>query len=342
MARVGIVFHGDLSARNNTDLSASRFAGITSALSANGLEPVPAVFNDDFVGEFVNDASNLDALLVWVNPITADGHDRSKLDEALRDLAKNGVLVSTHPDIILRMGTKQVLFDTKGMGWGSDVRVYNSLRELETGIKNSLADGRARVLKQYRGHSGGGIWKVQRDGDMFKLRHAERGSIEQKVDFEKVLETFAPYFQNGGRMIDQEYQERLTDGMIRCYLVVDKIEGFGHQAINALFPAPPGANPEDAPQPGPRLYYPPDKPEFQQLRRKMEDEFLPELLTTLKLNRAELPLLWDADFLFGPKDKDGDDTYVLCEINVSSVSPFPEWAEAPLARATLQRLMKTS
>jgi hypothetical protein len=39
-------------------------------------------------------------------------------------------------------------------------------------------------------------------------------------------------------MIDQAYQERLTEGMIRCYLVVDQVEGFGHQAINALFPRP--------------------------------------------------------------------------------------------------------
>jgi len=47
-----------------------------------------------------------------------------------------------------------------------------------------------------------------------------------------------PYFSANGRMIDQEYQERLPEGMIRCYLVHDKVVGFGHQAINALFPAP--------------------------------------------------------------------------------------------------------
>ena len=52
-----------------------------------------------------------------------------------------------------------------------------------------------------------------------------------------------------------------------------------------------------------------------------------------------LPLLWDADFLFGPKTASGEDTYVLCEINVSAVSPFPEEALKPLAKAAIERLL---
>jgi len=50
-----------------------------------------------------------------------------------------------------------------------------------------------------------------------------------------------------------------------------------------------------------------------------------------------LPVLWDCDFLLGPKDAAGQDTYVLCEINASSVSPFPDSAVAPIAAATLAR-----
>lgn len=47
-------------------------------------------------------------------------------------------------------------------------------------------------------------------------------------------------------MIDQAWQSRLPEGMIRCYLVHDKVAGFGCRAINALFLAPPGAPPESA------------------------------------------------------------------------------------------------
>jgi len=34
--------------------------------------------------------------------------------------------------------------------------------------------------------------------------------------------------------------------------------------------------------------------------------------------------IWDADFLYGPRMTSGADTYVLCEINVSSTFTFPE------------------
>jgi len=49
-------------------------------------------------------------VLVWVNPIE-QGLDRSRLDPLLRDVAATGVFVSAHPDVILRMGTKEVLVD---------------------------------------------------------------------------------------------------------------------------------------------------------------------------------------------------------------------------------------
>ena len=139
-------------------------------------------------------------------------------------------------------------------------------------------------------------------------------------------------------MIDQEFQERLTDGMIRCYLVHDKVAGFGHQAINALFPPPAGAPPTEAPQPGLRLYHPPTKPEFEALKVKLENQWLPAAQQLLKIRTEELPLLWDCDFLLGPKDKRGEDTYVLCEINVSSVAPYPESAVPYVVDATMARV----
>lgn len=38
-------------------------------------------------------------------------------------------------------------------------------------------------------------------------------------------------------MIDQAWQPHLVNGMVRAYLVEDRVAGFGHQAVNALFPA---------------------------------------------------------------------------------------------------------
>jgi hypothetical protein len=75
-----------------------------------------------------------------------------------------------------------------------------------------------------------------------------------------------------------------------------------------------------------------DAPAFQRLRRLMEDDWTPGMMGLLGLARADLPIIWDADFLYGPRTASGDDTYVLCEINVSSVMPIPDQAPDAIAR----------
>src|SRR5262249_45884895 len=156
--------------------------------------------------------------------------------------------------------------------------------------------------------------------------HALRGSVEEDIPISEFIARCEGYLTGSGHIIDQAYQERLTEGMVRCYLVGDEVAGFGHQEINALFPAPSGAALAEAPQPGPRRYYPPTTPDFQAIKTRMEEEWLPALCRTLRIKARSLPMIWDADFLYGPKTASGDNTYVLCEINVSSVYPFPEEA----------------
>ena len=50
---------------------------------------------------------------------------------------------------------------------------------------------------------------------------------------------------------------------------------------------------------------------------------------------ASLPVIWDADFLYGPPTGAGGETYRLCEINVSSVHPFPDSALPRIVEVTL-------
>ena len=134
------------------------------------------------------------------------------------------------------------------------------------------------------------------------------------------------------------YQPRLPEGMVRCYLVHDKVAGFGHQAINALCPAPPGAPPGSVPATSPRLYHPPSLPQFQTIKRKMETEWVPQLQRLMNIDTRSLPVIWDCDLLLGSKTETGEDTHVLCEINVSCVSPFPDSAIDVIANATLERV----
>jgi hypothetical protein len=81
-----------------------------------------------------------------MNPIQ-DGRDRSILDRRLRDVSASGVFVRTHPDVILKMGTKEVLYHTRHMGWGCDTHLYRSMEQMRRELPRRLAAGRARVLK---------------------------------------------------------------------------------------------------------------------------------------------------------------------------------------------------
>ena len=126
--------------------------------------------------------------------------------------------------------------------------------------------------------------------------------------------------------------------MIRCYMGADKVVGFGHQYIKALIPPPPEGLDFPAAQPGPRIMHGADAESFQALRAKMETEWTPQMTEVLGIDAASLPIIWDADFLYGPRTASGEDSYVLCEINVSSVFAIPDQAPAAIARLALSRL----
>jgi len=346
--RVAILYPGDREARQTATPENSRFLKVFQALCELGMHAESAVYHDDLCDEVRRQLMQVDSVLVWVNPVEG-GRDRSVLDALLREVAASGVFVSTHPDVILKLGTKEVLYRTRDIGWGSDTHLYRSMDQMRRELSARLAAGKARVLKQYRGNGGNGVWKVEiagdsgasaaRDAMLIRARHAQRGCFEEEIPLSEFFRRCEPYFAGDGRMVDQAYQPRLPEGMIRCYLVHDMVGGFGHQAINALYPAPPGAPLDAAPQPGPRLYYPSSMPEFQSLKQQLEHEWVPAMQRLLDIDTEQLPVLWDCDFLLGPKNKSGEDTYVLCEINVSSVSPFPDSAVALLAQATLARTL---
>ena len=77
---------------------------------------------------------------------------------------------------------------------------------------------------------------------------------------------------------------------------------------------------------------------FQALRIKMETDWTPQMMAILGIDVESLPIIWDADFLYGPRSACGEDTYVLCEINVSSVFAIPDQAPAEIARLVAAKL----
>lgn len=338
--KIAIVWRGDRQARSNATPQNNRFHRIFEELAARGIDAQPAVFDEDFADEFRAQLLACDGVLVWVDPLH-DGKTRTVLDPLLRDVAARGPWVSAHPDVILKMGVKEVLHRTRHIGWGTDTRLYRTQAEFSDLFPDVLRTGGPRVLKQNRGNGGQGIWKVEviRDApSMVHVLEARRGSMPESLPLADFMRRCDAYFLGGGCIVDQPFQPRLPDGMIRCYMGADKVVGFGHQLIKALIAPPPeGPNSPQA-EPGPRIMHGPEAEPFQPLRQKMELAWVPQMMAVLGIEAAALPMIWDADFLYGPRTESGADSYVLCEINVSSVFAIPDQAPAAIARLVAGRM----
>jgi hypothetical protein len=160
VGKLALLWRGDRQARSAATPHNNRFSGVFQALATRGIEAEPAVYADDWVGEIREQLLQLDGVLVWVDPIS-DGRNRVVLDAMLREVASRGVWVSAHPDVILKMGVKEVLHRTKHLGWGTDTHLYRTAGSFEEGFPPRLQSAGPRVLKQNRGNGGQGVWKVE-------------------------------------------------------------------------------------------------------------------------------------------------------------------------------------
>lgn len=338
--RVALVWRGDAEGRAAATAETSRQLRVFEALAAAGIAAEPAVYSEEAADAVRAQLMAVDGVLVWVDPISG-GRTREGLDALLREVAASGVWVSAHPDVILKMGVKEVLYRTRGLGWGTDTHLYESAEAFRAAFPPRLATG-PRVLKQNRGNGGIGVWKVEladaaggRSGPWPQARvrvlEARGGSEEEAMTLGEFMRRSEAYFAGAGRMVDQPFQPRLGEGMIRCYMSRDRVVGYGCQIIRGLMPA-------EAGPPGPRIMSGAGNPDLQRLRAGLERDWIPGLQRLLGIATAELPVIWDADFLLGPRTVAGEDSYVLCEINVSSVFPIPDEAPAEIARTVAQAM----
>lgn len=51
-----------------------------------------------------------------------------------------------------------------------------------------------------------------------------------------------------------------------------------------------------------------DYPPLKALRARMEEDWVPAMVRRLQIDLADLPVIGDADFLYGPKTPSGEDT----------------------------------
>ncbi len=338
--RVGVLWRGDRRAQAPAPRADRGLGALYDAFDRLPVAVEQVPYSDDLVDEVREQLGTLDGVLVWVNPIQ-DGQDRGVLDQLLRDVSAKGVWVSAHPDVALLMGTKEVLYRTRHLGWGSDTDLYESMDAFTHHFPDRLGRLGRLVVKQARGNGGNGVWKVELPGRqpgpadpgvVVRIQDAStKDASSQSMTLESFMRECEKYFAWSGCLIDQAFQERLVEGLLRCYLSGDRVVGFCHQWPKALLDDDPKRGGTPVP-----VMESPDVPAYQGLRVKVESEWVPQTTDVLGIKTGDLPVIWDADFLFGPQTATGADTYVLCEINVSAVWPFPPMASPTVAAAALE------
>src|SRR6476659_2798280 len=227
LGRIAILWRGDEAARRNASPEPSRFKAVFSALAKVGVDAEPVVYEDDVL-DVRAQLARFDGVLVWVNPIH-EGRNRANLDALLREVAARGLWVSAHPDVILKMGTKEVLHRTRTMSWGCDTALYPTAEAMRAELPARLAAG-PRVIKRNRGNGGQGVWKVETLASpphrpMVRVLDATKAALEE-LALDEFLERCVEYFEDGC-VIDQPFQARLSEGVVRCYMTGDRCAGFG-------------------------------------------------------------------------------------------------------------------
>jgi len=320
---VALMIYGESNSNRNA-LAEEKYSALAEAFSAQGFEIKSILYNNEKAEKLRDELLQFDAILVWVNPIEQGG-DRKLLDTLLMDISKKGCFVSTHPEIILKMGTKAVLYQTKDMDWGGDTKMYTDFKEFRNDFIPSLSRSGIRVLKQFRGNGGNGVFKIiyHDANNTVSVIHAKEGDKERVFSLDEFFKEFEPYFLNNDLLIDQEWNQHINNGMVRCYLTGSRVSGFGYQEVNALYQSGPNVSSDYIP-PGKRFYFTENCSLFNDLKEVIEKKWVPELQEKLSIKTDMMPVIWDADFFINKVNSDSPiGKYTLCEINVSCVSPFP-------------------
>ncbi len=330
---VAILIYGDSASERNA-LTEEKYRDLGIAFSCAGFDVRSVLYNDQIAGELSAELLQFDAVLVWVNPIE-QGNSRKGLDAMLLDISGKGCFVSTHPDTILKMGTKDVLYTTRDMPWGGDIKKYVDYEDFTSRFAGSLHSVGTRVLKQYRGNGGNGVFKIVYVSDTAVRMIQAAGNEDRNLSWDEFYDEFEPFFADEGSLIDQEWNTSMNNGMVRCYLSGAKVAGFGYQEINALYESKEGI----FIPPGKRYYYTEQCGLFDDLKTAMENEWVPKLQKRLSIEDDRMPVIWDADFFINDINNNSAGVkYSLCEINVSCVSPFPPSAVNFIVKETIEKI----
>lgn len=309
---------------------------MVQALQQRGFEAEVVFYDFERQQEILNDVlENACAYVSRINP--GNLKHESAYFSMLRQLCENGIIGMPHPDAMIGYGAKDALVKLTNTSLvPKDTYAYYSLQELFEQFPSSLAKGE-RVLKQNRGSTGEGIWRVSLvdEGEVphakskIKCTEAKDNHVEywELKDFMYFCEQYIT--GDNGMLVDMPFLPRIKEGEIRLLMLKDR-------PINVVHKKP--QDHEDAFSAtlfsGAAYRY--DSPEEWQ---ELVTSFLMQLPdVTKQLGGYDLPLLWTADFILDT-NPDGTDCYVLGEMNCSCVGFTSELELAhDIAEAIIDRV----
>ena len=298
---------------------------IIDALKKRGWTAEIIFYSDEHRGEiYRHTLERADAYISRVNP--GNLKNETGYFQMLRELVHNGVEGLPHPDAMIKYGAKNAVEKLKGTELVPDeVYTYYNFESFKQNFPKTLAMG-VRVLKQNRGSTGEGIWRVEviensekkkneiSLDSIVKMTEAKDNHSETKTLGEFI--DFCVQYLDGenGMLLDMPFLPRIKEGEIRVLMLRDTI-------VNIVHKKP--ANTPDAFSAtlfsGAKYRYdPPEKwPELVELVRRNVKPLQESL------GNYDLPLIWTIDFILDDKkDDSGDkimDVFVLSEINASCV-----------------------
>ncbi|RXJ00327.1 hypothetical protein DS745_12410 [Anaerobacillus alkaliphilus] len=264
-------------------------------------------------------AAEADAYISRINPGNLD--DESSYFEMLRQLTNRGVVGLERPEVMMSYGAKDVLVKLRDTSLvPTDTFAYYNMTDFIENFPKHLAKGE-RVLKQNRGSTGEGIWRVELvnkeevdiNGALFTAQvKCTEAKDNQVYNFQlgEFMNFCEQYIEGeNGMLVDMKFLPRIVEGEIRILMIND-------QPVNVVHKKPA----EDADAFSATLFsgakYRYDTPADWPVLIKLFKEKLPMIIGIL--GDYDLPLIWTADFILDT-DEHGNDKYILGEMNCSCV-----------------------
>lgn len=298
---------------------------IVNSIKDKGWDAEVIYFHPDKADEILDRVSSeFDAYISRVNPGNIPGGEKGYFD-LLSKLSEAGLVGMSTPAEMMAYGAKDALVKLNDTDLvPSDTAAYYEVEDFHKTFPTTLSYGE-RVLKQNRGSTGSGIWRVQL-ADKNLAETVEPGTalpLDTKIKCTEAVDNhteerelgdfmdFCDQYIEGdnGMLVDMRFMPRIVEGEIRILLVGPHPVFVVHKK-----PAEGGDNFSATLFSGAKYTY--DKPENWQELIDMFAEARPVIAE--KLGGDNIPLIWTADFMLADAE-DGGDTYVLGEINCSCV-----------------------